>query len=166
MRNTRSHTTKKEIPVSLQPSFIPKTGIKIFDEIGRDMVDNPPFQYDADIVNKFKSIGIGPDLTPSETANATIKHALLNGIEQGERLIDEKIRNLGAVVNGWSFNLDSGNYGTNYLLRAAIAKTALGANIAQEALRHYRKYQMEDWNLGLVLEQRMITQHSGGIHSE
>jgi hypothetical protein len=30
--------------------------------------------------------------------------------------------------------LDTGNYGTDYLLRAAIAKTALGANIPQEAL--------------------------------
>jgi len=28
------------------------------------------------------------------------------------------------------------------------------------------KYQTEDWNLKLVLEQRMITQHNGGIHSE
>jgi hypothetical protein len=56
------------------------------------MVDNPPYQYDAGIVAKFKSIGIGLGLTPStsskETANATtcIKQALQKGIEQGEKI--------------------------------------------------------------------------------
>jgi hypothetical protein len=40
-------------------------------------------------------------------------------------------------------------------------------NIALLAtLQPYRKYQMEDWNLGLVLEQHIIMQHNGGIHSE
>lgn len=138
-KTTIMNTTKKEVPVSPQPSFIPKTGIKIFDEISKDMVDYPPYQYDADVIDKFKLIGIGPGLTSSseETANTnaiTIKQALQKGIEEGEKLIDEKVRNLGSVVNGWSFNLDTGNYGTDYLLRAAIAKTALGANIPQEAL--------------------------------
>jgi hypothetical protein len=103
------------------------------------MVENPPYQYDADVLAKFNLIGIGPDLIPSfeETANAnatTIKEALQRGIEEGEKLIDEKVRNLGTVVNGWSFNLDTGDYGTDYLLRAAIAKTAHGANSPQEAL--------------------------------
>ena len=58
--------------LSIEP-FIPKTGIKIFDEISKDMVDYPPYQYDADIIAKFKLIGIGPGLTSSsseETANA------------------------------------------------------------------------------------------------
>jgi hypothetical protein len=129
------NTTKKEVPVSPQPSFIPKTGIKIFDEIGKDMVGNPPYQYDAGIVTKFKLIGIGPGLTPStETANATIKQALQEGIEQGEKLIDYKTTHSSALVNGWSFNLNSGNFGTDYLLRAAIAKNSLNENIAEEAL--------------------------------
>ena len=65
------------------------------------MVSNPPYQYDADIVAKLKSIGIGPGLSPStssseeETGNANItttniKQALQKGIEQGEKLIDGK----------------------------------------------------------------------------
>jgi hypothetical protein len=49
-------------------------------------------------------------------------------------LIDEKVRNLGTVVNGWSFNLDTGNYGTDYFLHAAITKTGLGSNILREAV--------------------------------
>jgi hypothetical protein len=138
-KTTIMNTTEKEVPISPQPAFIPKTGIKIFDEISEDMIDNPPYQYDADVIAKFKLIGIGTGLTsPSEetaSPNATtIKQALQKGIEEGEKLIDGKVRNLGTVVNGWSFNLGTGDYGTDYLLRAAIAKTAHGANSPQEAL--------------------------------
>ena len=37
-------------------------------------------------------------------------------------------------VNGWLVNLDVGNYGTDYLLRAAVAKFGLGANSPEEAV--------------------------------
>ena len=120
--------------VSPQPEFIPKTGIKIFDEIGKDMIDNPPYDYDDIVMAKFRSIGIGPDLTPSLTANITIKQALRMGIINGERLIGQKVNNLGTKMNGWSVNLDTGNYKNDYLLRAAIANTAILANSPQEAL--------------------------------
>ena len=123
-----------EIPVSTQPAFMPKTGAKIFDELGNDMIDNPPFKDDAGVVAKFKMIGIGQGLTPSATKNETILKALEQGIIEGEKMIHKKIANLGSVVNGWSFNLDTGNYGSDYLLRSAVAKTALGANSPEEAL--------------------------------
>jgi hypothetical protein len=129
-----SVSKSEEIPVSSQPAFMPTTGAKIFDELGNDMIDNPPFQDDAGAVAKFEMIGIGPGLTPSTTKNETILKALEQGIIVGEKMIDEKIAHLGSVVNGWSFNLDTGNYGSDYLLRAAVAKTALGANAPEEAL--------------------------------
>lgn len=37
-------------------------------------------------------------------------------------------------ANGWRYNLNVGNYGTDYLLRAAIAKYGLGANIPADAI--------------------------------
>jgi hypothetical protein len=129
-----SVSKSEEIPVSSQPAFMPTTGAKIFDELSNDMIDNPPFQDDAGAVAKFEMIGIGPGLTPSTTKNETILKALEQGIIVGEKMIDEKIAHLGSVVNGWSFNLDTGNYGSDYLLRAAVAKTALGANAPEEAL--------------------------------
>lgn len=129
-----SVSKSEEIPVSSQSAFMPTTGAKIFDELGNDMIDNPPFEDDAGAVAKFEMIGIGPGLTPSTTKNETILKALEQGIIVGEKMIDEKIAHLGSVVNGWSFNLDTGNYGSDYLLRAAVAKTALGANAPEEAL--------------------------------
>jgi len=120
--------------ISPQPEFIPKTGIKIFDEIGMDMVENPPYNYDEKVIAKSKSVGIGPDLKPSLTTNVTIKKSLERGIINGERLIDQKVANLGSKVNGWGINLNTGDYQTDYLLRAAIAKTAILANSPEEAL--------------------------------
>jgi hypothetical protein len=37
-------------------------------------------------------------------------------------------------VNGWLVQTNLGVYGTDYLLRAAIAKKGLGANAAEEAI--------------------------------
>lgn len=124
----------KQIPIAPQPALIPTTGIKIYDEISADMADNQSPQADSEVLAKFATIGIGPGLTPSETQNQTIIGALQNGITEGEKLIDEKIQVLGTTINGWSVNLDIGNFGTDYLLRAAVAKWGLGANSPVEAV--------------------------------
>lgn len=49
-------------------------------------------------------------------------------------MIDARVANAGAVVNGWLVNALAGAYGADYLFRAAITQLGLGANIAQEAL--------------------------------
>jgi hypothetical protein len=120
-------------PVSPHPQFIPVTGIKIFDEIGTAMTDNPLNPPDPALVKKFASIGIGSGMTPSTQANGTVKQALETGIQEGEKLISAKIPTLGEEVNGWRIT-STGVYGTDYLFRAAITKLGLGANIGQEAL--------------------------------
>jgi len=137
-------------PQPPEPAFIPKTGIKIYDEIGKDMANNPPPQNQSNLVAKFKTIGIGPGLKPSETtanSNNTIKQALENGITNGEKIIDAKANSLGTVTNGWVMNLQTGDFGTDYLLRAAIAKTLLGANSAKEAVYPYTYVDNEGKNL-------------------
>ena len=108
---TAEANASKQVPIAPQPALIPTTGIKIYDEISKDMADNPPSGADSEVLAKFATIGIGPGLTPSDTKNDTIKAALENGIAEGEKIIDAKVQNLGTNVNGWSVNLDTGNYG-------------------------------------------------------
>jgi hypothetical protein len=127
-------SSSKQVPIGPQPALIPTTGIKIYDEISKDMADNPPPAADSKVLAKFATIGIGPGLTPSDTKNETIRAALENGITEGEKIIDARVQNLGTKVNGWLVNLDVGNYGTDYLLRAAVAKFGLGANSPAEAV--------------------------------
>lgn len=139
-RNTSSVTTmqsnaSKEIPISSSPDLMPTTGIKIYDEISKNLAENPPPETDDELVAKFETIGIAAGKVPStEVKNDTIRKALENGIVEGEKLILEKVKNLGSTVNGWKINLDIGRYGTDYLLRAAIANTAIGGNVPEEAV--------------------------------
>lgn len=132
------------LPPAPDPALIPPTGIKIYDEISKDMADNPPPLNDSAVIVKFKTIGIGPGMTPSTQTNETIRQALENGIAEGEKIINARLRVLGADVNGWdimgmvvngsNISNDVGNFGTDYLLRAAVAKFGLFANSPVEAL--------------------------------
>ncbi|MGC1929546.1 MAG: DUF1214 domain-containing protein, partial [Candidatus Nitrosopolaris sp.] len=89
---------------------------------------------DPQLLAKFASIGIGPGKTPSVTSNDTIKKALETGITEGQKLINAKVTNIGTLVNGWLWVSSVGTYGTNYLLRAAVAQYGLGGNTAEESL--------------------------------
>jgi hypothetical protein len=134
----------KDVPVAPDPALIPITGIKIYDEIGRDMAKNLPSKNDSAVITKFEIIGIGPGMTPSTQTNETIRQALENGIAEGEKIINARLRVLGADVNGWdiigmvvngsNITNDVGNFGTDYLLRAAVAKYGLFANSPVEAV--------------------------------
>jgi hypothetical protein len=146
-----------ELPVAPDPALIPTTGINIYDEIGRDMADNPPSQNDSAVVAKFEAIGIGPGKIPSTQTNETIRQALENGIVEGEKLIDARIRVIGADVNGWditgmvvngsNITNDVGNFGTDYLLRGAVAKYRLFANSPVEAVYPNALTDSQDQNL-------------------
>jgi hypothetical protein len=127
-------TTTKEIPIRPDPALIPNLGIKVYDEISQGMIGNPASPPDPQLVTKFASIGIGPGKTPSTEDNDTIKTSLQTGITEGQKMINAKWSNVGTLINGWFVVMDLGNYGTNYLLRAAATQFACCANIAQEAL--------------------------------
>jgi hypothetical protein len=119
------------------PAMIPAAGVKVYDAISQAMVGNPQTYPppDRQLLAKFASMGIGPGKTPSKEAasNSTLNAALQTGVTEGEKLINAKIANLGTSVNGWLWTSGVGTYGTNYLLRAAIAKYGLGGNAAEEA---------------------------------
>jgi hypothetical protein len=130
---TTNKSNASELPINPAPRFIPTTGIKIYDEIGAAMVDNPLNPPDPALVTKLAGIGIGPGKVPSQQANDTIKAALETGITEGEKLIAAKVANFGIKVNGWTMNAALGVYATDYLTRAATTQYGFGANIGQEA---------------------------------
>lgn len=94
-----------ELPVAPDPALIPTTGVSIYDEISRDMADNPPFQNDSAVAAKFETIGIGPGKTPSTQTNETIRQTLENGIVEGEKLIDARIQKLGEALQNMDYSL-------------------------------------------------------------
>lgn|SRR5918995_1240251 len=100
--------------------------------------------YDSAVVTKFETVDIGAGKTPSTQTNGTIQEALKTGIAEGEKLIDAKVRVLGATINGWDVlgmikngsntTIEMGDFGTDYLLRAAVAKYGLFGASPEEAV--------------------------------
>ncbi len=113
-----------------------KAGIRFFDELSAVLAEQPPPATQKGLVELFSSIGVGPGKQPSnEVQDAKLRTILEQAVVEGEQEIDAKITALAKEgKNGWSYNLKTGNYGDDYLLRAAMAKQGFGANVPQESL--------------------------------
>ena len=95
---------------------------------------NPPSD-DGQMVAKMAKIGIipGQDFDMSKLDPAVAK-----GLKGAPKAAQEKImaheKNASTMVNGWTFALNTGAYGTDYLQRAYITAVDLGANLPQDML--------------------------------
>ncbi len=112
-----------------------QSGIGFFDELTQALIGNEPPKSQTKLLEKFATIGIAQGKKPSEEiTDPQLKAILNNAIQEGEKQINKKINALAAPKNGWGYDFKTGNYGNDFLLRAAIAKQGLGANIPAEAL--------------------------------
>jgi hypothetical protein len=105
-----------------------------FDYVCRLMVDNPPYEADAPLLAVLAKIGIktGADY---QSYFAGLDDSIKSAIQTGYRSALEKIPadQMGTTKNGWQLPYGTGNYGTDYNLRAAIAYRGLGANLVDDA---------------------------------
>jgi hypothetical protein len=62
------------------------------------------------------------------------RDAVARGVELGKRLVDEATQAFGTSRNGWSMNLQGPDFGTDYLLRAAVAERQVYVVPPAEAL--------------------------------
>jgi hypothetical protein len=99
------------------------------------MKDNPPAAADAPMVAKMAQIGIvpGQDFDISKLDPAVVK-GLARVPKAGGEKIMAHYKDVGTMVNGWTFTLKTGSYGTDYLQRALITAIGLGANEPQDAI--------------------------------
>lgn len=97
-----------------------------------------PHPSEAELLQKFSKIGIGPN-EPFDVENLDpeMKKAIEEGIEKALLKIEDKMKNLGEIKNGWM--QISGAFGTRefmqgkYLTRAAAAIFGLFGNTLEEA---------------------------------
>jgi hypothetical protein len=105
-----------------------------FDYVCRLMVDNPPYAADAPILASMAKIGIktGADYKSYFAAlDDGVKSAIQTGYQSA--LANIPVANVGNTKNGWELPYGAGNYGTDYVLRAATAYRGLGANLVDDA---------------------------------
>ncbi|HYZ42208.1 MAG TPA: DUF1254 domain-containing protein, partial [Stellaceae bacterium] len=107
-------------PITRSPGFFKP---EFFDALAMIASQNPPPAAVAPQADALVRHGLArkDELTPALIAEAT--SAMVH---------DMKARR--TQQNGWSVDLTAGDYGSDYLHRAAIARFGLGANIAADAI--------------------------------
>lgn len=96
---------------------------------------SPPHAHDYPILDRMKRIGIVPGTRFSaKDQPETVRTALQAAPNEALPRIMNAWKKPTSTVNGWSVNLSGmGNYGTDYLRRAAVAFGGLGAAAGQAA---------------------------------
>ena len=110
-----------------------------FHRLAMLMKDNPPAPSDEPVVRQLAKIGIVPgEAFDPTTLTPTSAKALKDGFTAGRAIVIKTGKNPsgGKMVNrnGWTYGLELGSYGTDYLFRAAVAWLAFGANLPQDAV--------------------------------
>ena len=98
----------------------------------------PAGPEEKEIRAKLAKIGIGPGKTFNfKDLSLEHKAAVLLGLKEGEKKVEEKVATIGTKINGWSVGSAFGNrefFNGDWLLRAAAAKAGIYGNNAEEAV--------------------------------
>lgn len=106
-----------------------------FDLLAKLMQDNPPAAADTPILKKLALIGIVPGQPfDFDGLEPQIQAALKDVPKVGVDKIMTSFNSANTVENGWVFTTKTGVYGSDYLQRAMITVTGLGANLPQDAV--------------------------------
>ena len=127
----------------LQPSTDAQEKLKFFEELRVALKNNPPPKGEEALMAVFDRIGLGMNQTPyGSDVDPAMAEGLALAIPAGQQIINDAWRDFrGNNVNGWTYALNIGTYGYDYLTRAAVAEGGLAANIPAEAV--YPKAQVD-----------------------
>lgn len=109
------------------------TALAYFNTLAILMKKNPAQAADSSIIAKMAKIGIvpGKELDMNKLDPIVVK-ALDQAAKTGLEVIMAETARMGKKINGWQMTR-TGDYGSDYLLRAAIAFIGLGASLPQDA---------------------------------
>ena len=120
-------------------------------KIDKDLVKTEFFEYldfvlqfapatpDEEAIRaKLASIGVGPD-KKFAFKDLSLEHkvAILLGMKEGDKQVDERVANIGKDINGWRVGSALGDrafFNGDWLLRAAAARAGIYGNDAAEAM--------------------------------
>lgn len=87
------------------------------------------------IVRSLNAIGLSPQngFVPARLSAQT-RAELARALVQGRRFVEERSLSLGVQQNGWTTNYLGPRFGTDYLLRAGVAKDQIFVTIPEEAI--------------------------------
>ncbi len=90
---------------------------------------------DRAVIASLKALGIGPGQVFRPDSLSALQRAQIEaGIEEGRGLVLVRSLQLGVRHNGWMINYAGPRFGSDYLLRAGVAKDQPNVAIPEEAL--------------------------------
>lgn len=101
----------------------------------RLLKDNPPTAADAPMMQRIQATGLlgegcQAQLSPLQKLGSALGYKKVQEVLANSRQVLEQL----PTYNGWRIGYDLGDYGTRYEQRAIVAKIALGANLAADAI--------------------------------
>ena len=150
---------------ALRPAPLP-TGLAFYDAMDAAMQRNPPPRADAPLLRRMASVGLGPGRSPSsERLSLATRRGVEAGLILGGQLLDRYATRLKVASershNGWLVPpKDTGDYGTDYLLRAYVASTATASNVPAEAV--YPQTSVDDMLAPLSGRDRYLLHFAAG----
>jgi hypothetical protein len=107
-----------------------------FTALCAEMAANPPSTSDKSILDTMAEIGLAPGVFDRSAIPADTWEAIKKGYADGHAFVIEMSTGPLGHANGvWNVMPDDiGNFGTDYDLRAAIGRVALGANRREDAI--------------------------------
>jgi hypothetical protein len=125
--------------IPLLPRLTLPRGLAFFDALGAALAENAPPRGDACALRAFGAAGIGPGRVPRSEAAGPARGALGAAARAGARIVRRAERRANrrsrARNNGWLIAGDYvGAYRRNWLARAVVGRTGLGANIRAETV--------------------------------
>lgn len=107
-----------------RPTDIHKAGVGFYKELKNFVERDPPADWHPQLSSEAKAILENPESFPDEL--------LLDGIEQGEKLISGNNSRGNLIKNGWSTGKNATDFGADPVKRATGAKFGLGGHQAIE----------------------------------
>lgn len=109
--------------------------IKLLGDLGTVLQDWRPNANDGALIRSLRPIGLtlASGFQPSSLTSDELEQ-VKEGVEDGLGIVSEKTHHLGAVANGWSTNYAGSRFGSDYLLRAAVAMDQIYVVDKDEAL--------------------------------
>ena len=106
-----------------------------FNRFAMLLANNPPYEADDPIVAQLTKLGIEPGVE-FKLSNYTpeIQTAINAGYMEGWKELETYKDKMGEKINGWMLTLDLGRYGTKYAYRAIWTFSAVGGNLAEDAI--------------------------------
>jgi hypothetical protein len=105
-----------------------------FSILAHEMTVNPQASADTTIVKRMMTIGVVPGQAFKMPNAAALAKEIRDGVAMGLASIEKHSKTIGAIKNNWQTLNMCGNFGADYLTRAAVAMIGLGCNLPQDAI--------------------------------